>query len=116
VRDLHTQAAGSREAVPHRPCGTKRGRFLVKNGSYSPNVERVRRTLAENRRELGISQRELAAFSGVSATTIRKAENGLRVDPALVLRLAVVLAILEHHELRTLAAARVVAVLWREAA
>ena len=44
-------------------------------------------SISEARLEHGLSQRQLAALSGVSATTIRKAERGGRVDPALLIRL-----------------------------
>jgi transcriptional regulator with XRE-family HTH domain len=56
-------------------------------------------TIAEARSDLGVSQRELARLSGVSATTVRKLERGRgHVDPALVIRLASTLTVLELHE------------------
>ena len=49
----------------------------------------------EPRRELWVSQRPLAQLSGVPRHTIRTLERGGRVDPALVIRLAGTLNVLE---------------------
>jgi transcriptional regulator with XRE-family HTH domain len=63
--------------------------------STPPTIARIVAAIPEGRLDHGLSQRQLAALSGVSATTIRKLERGGRVDPALLVRLGVALVVLD---------------------
>jgi transcriptional regulator with XRE-family HTH domain len=63
----------------------------------NPLLERIRSTLAETRLDLGLSQRELARYARVSASTVRRAENGGRVNDALVIHMAGVMTTLDLH-------------------
>lgn len=63
-------------------------------------TDRVAISLPEARLDHGLSQRQLAALSGVSATTIRKVERGGRVDPVLLVRLGVAFVVLDVFGLR----------------
>ena len=60
-------------------------------------TKRIALSLPEARLEHGLSQRELARLSGVSATTIRKAESGRRIDPALLLQIGATLVVLDIY-------------------
>jgi DNA-binding XRE family transcriptional regulator len=60
-------------------------------------TERVAISLPEARLEHGLSRSEFAALSGVSASTIRKAERGGRVDPAQLIRLGTTLIVLDVY-------------------
>jgi len=60
-------------------------------------LQRVAHAVPEARREHGLSQRQLAAFSGVSATTIRKLERGGEIDPVLLMRLAAAVVVLDAY-------------------
>jgi transcriptional regulator with XRE-family HTH domain len=62
-----------------------------------PTVFRIALGLPEARLDHGLSQLQLAALSGVSATTIQKVERGGRVDPALLIRLGEVLVVLDVY-------------------
>src|SRR5262249_46287242 len=69
----------------------------MKERNRNPRVERMARTCAQTRTALGLSQRELSRLSAVSASTIRKLEQGRHVDDALVIRLATTMLVLEHQ-------------------
>jgi transcriptional regulator with XRE-family HTH domain len=69
----------------------------MSNAIVNPILERVALGIVEQRHELGVSQRQLAGFSGVSRDTITRLERGRRVSPALLLRVAGVLALLELY-------------------
>jgi transcriptional regulator with XRE-family HTH domain len=58
-------------------------------------VARIIAAIPEGRLDHGLSQRQLAALSGVSATTIRKLERGGRINPALLVRLGTALVVLD---------------------
>jgi DNA-binding XRE family transcriptional regulator len=58
-------------------------------------ISRVAGGLAEARDELGLSRRRLAELSGVSRSSITKLENGGRIEPRLVIQLAVVVCVLD---------------------
>jgi transcriptional regulator with XRE-family HTH domain len=60
-------------------------------------TERVALAIPEQRRGLGLSVRRLAILSGVSRDTITKLERGGHVDPALVVRVATALTVLELY-------------------
>jgi transcriptional regulator with XRE-family HTH domain len=60
-------------------------------------LDRIALALREQRLELGVSQRRLAALSGVSRETIAKAERGDQVSPKLLLGIAAVLTLLEVY-------------------
>jgi len=61
-------------------------------------VDRVAISLPEARLDHGLSRRALAELSGVPESTIRKAESGGQVDPALLVRLATALVILDLYQ------------------
>ena len=63
-------------------------------------LERIALAIPEARVEHGLSQRQLAGLSGVGATTIRKLEHGGLIDPALLVRLAATLVVLDAHKPR----------------
>ena len=69
---------------------------MATNGT-TPTVARIAASLAEARLDHGLSQRELARLSGVTRATIAKIEAGGRVRPALVVRLAAALLVLDVH-------------------
>jgi predicted transcriptional regulator len=52
---------------------------------------RLLASIPEQRRDLGLSLRELARLSGVSRATIAKLDTGRPVDEALAMRVAVTL-------------------------
>jgi transcriptional regulator with XRE-family HTH domain len=58
---------------------------------------RLLASIPEQRRDLGLSLRELARLSGVSRPTIAKLEAGRPVDEALAMRLAVTLTVFELY-------------------
>jgi transcriptional regulator with XRE-family HTH domain len=60
-------------------------------------TSRIALAIPEARLDHGLSQRQLAALSGVSATTIRKLERGGRVAPALLIRLGAALVVLDAY-------------------
>jgi transcriptional regulator with XRE-family HTH domain len=60
-------------------------------------VERAALAVPEQRRDLGLSLSELARLAGVSRSTVTRVERGGRVDPALVLRVAAALTVLELY-------------------
>jgi predicted transcriptional regulator len=60
-------------------------------------TERVALAIPEQRRELGLSVRRLAILSGVSRDSITKLEGGGHVHPALVVRVATALTVLELY-------------------
>jgi transcriptional regulator with XRE-family HTH domain len=60
-------------------------------------VDRIATAVGEQRPDTGISMSELSRLSGVSRSTIRKLERGGRIDPALVVRLALTLTVLELY-------------------
>ena len=60
-------------------------------------LERMALAIPEARLEHDLSQRQLAAFSGVSATSIRKLERGGDIDPRLLIRLAVTVVVLDAY-------------------
>jgi transcriptional regulator with XRE-family HTH domain len=60
-------------------------------------TERVALAIPEQRRELGLSLRQLARLTGVSRATIAKLEHGGHIDPVLLLRVATALLVLELH-------------------
>jgi transcriptional regulator with XRE-family HTH domain len=60
-------------------------------------LDRIALALREQRLELGVSQRRLAALSGVSRETIAKVEGGGQVSPKLLLGIAAVLTLLEVY-------------------
>jgi DNA-binding XRE family transcriptional regulator len=70
---------------------------LSGSSNGNPLLRRVALAVPEQRRDLDLSQRDLAAASGVSRATIAKLERGERVDPALVIRLALAMAALELY-------------------
>jgi len=53
--------------------------------------------IPEQRRELRLSVRELARLSGVSRDTISRLEHGGQVSPALVVRVATALTVVELY-------------------
>jgi transcriptional regulator with XRE-family HTH domain len=63
----------------------------------TPAIDRIAISLSEARLDHGLSQRQLAALSGVSRPTIAKAERGGRVHPALLVRLAATLVVLDVY-------------------
>ena len=63
-------------------------------------VDRIAISLSEARLEHGLSQRQLAALSGLSASTIRRIERGGRADAALLVQFGTVLVVLEFSECR----------------
>jgi transcriptional regulator with XRE-family HTH domain len=67
-------------------------------------LQRVAHAVPEARREHGLSQRRLAAISGVSATTIRKLERGGKIDPGLLVRLGAAMVVLDAYRPPTLEA------------
>jgi transcriptional regulator with XRE-family HTH domain len=58
---------------------------------------RVALAIPEQRRGLGLSLRQLERLSGVSRNTIARIERGGRVHPALMVRVATALMVLELH-------------------
>jgi transcriptional regulator with XRE-family HTH domain len=60
-------------------------------------LERIALALREQRLELGVSQRWLAAAAGIARPTLAKAERGGRIRPDLLLRAASVLLALELY-------------------
>jgi transcriptional regulator with XRE-family HTH domain len=67
------------------------------NSKTHSAVERVALALAEARVEHGLSQRQLAALSGVSRRSISKLEAGGRIDPMLVVKLGATLAVFDLY-------------------
>jgi transcriptional regulator with XRE-family HTH domain len=63
--------------------------------STSPIIERLKLAIQEQRRELGLSRRELARLAGVSAATIAKAERGGNVNRRLLVQIGGALTTLE---------------------
>lgn len=61
-------------------------------------TDRVAIALPEARAEHGLTQRQLALLSGVSAATIRKIERGGSVDAALLVRLGATLLVLDAYQ------------------
>jgi transcriptional regulator with XRE-family HTH domain len=61
----------------------------------STPLRRIADALPEARLEHALSRRQLAALSGVSASTIRRIERGDLVDPALLVWLGTVLVVLD---------------------
>jgi len=68
----------------------------MKDGTHTL-AGRLQLALAERRSDLGLSLRELARFSGVAASTIRKIEHGGRVHPERMLAVSRALTELELH-------------------
>jgi transcriptional regulator with XRE-family HTH domain len=64
----------------------------------TPAINRIAISLPEARAEHGLSQRQLALLSGVSAATIRKIERGDSVDPALLVKLGATLLVLDAYQ------------------
>jgi transcriptional regulator with XRE-family HTH domain len=60
-------------------------------------TRRIAISLPEARLEHGLSQRQLAALSGVSVATVGRAERGGRVGPALLVRLAAAVLVLDVY-------------------
>jgi transcriptional regulator with XRE-family HTH domain len=56
---------------------------------------RLAMAIAEQRTDLGLSLRDVEKLSGVSRPTIAKLERGGRVNPALVVRVATALNVIE---------------------
>lgn len=67
------------------------------NMKSSTAIDRIAVSLPEARLEHGLSQRWLAALSGVSRGTIAKVEAGDRVHPALLVRLGTALVVLDAY-------------------
>jgi transcriptional regulator with XRE-family HTH domain len=63
----------------------------------STRIARIALAIGEARLEHGLSRRQLADWTGISATTIRKIERGEGVAPRLVLQAATALAVLDMH-------------------
>jgi transcriptional regulator with XRE-family HTH domain len=60
-------------------------------------LTRIGLAVAEGRREHELSERQLAALSGVSRATIRKNERGGCIRPDLLMRLATVIAVADVY-------------------
>jgi transcriptional regulator with XRE-family HTH domain len=69
----------------------------VEMQTVQSRLDRIALALREQRLELGVSQRQLAALSGVSRDTIVKLERGGQVSPKLLLGIAAVLTLLEVY-------------------
>jgi len=67
----------------------------------TPTLERIAQAVIEGRLEHDLSQRRLAEFSGVSATSIRKLERGGPIDAALLIRLAATMVVLDAYRRQT---------------
>jgi transcriptional regulator with XRE-family HTH domain len=87
-----------------RPPGSRaepvRPEFLpeeVEMETVQSRLDRIALALREQRLELGVSLRWLAAASNVSRETLAKAERGGRIRPELLLRAASVLTTLELY-------------------
>jgi transcriptional regulator with XRE-family HTH domain len=65
--------------------------------STSAPTERLALAIPEARLDHGLSQRQLAALSGVSRHMIRKLERGGNVDPALLVRLGAAFLVLDAY-------------------
>ncbi len=63
----------------------------------STHIDRVALALRDRRRDMGISRRELAECAGVSPATIVRLEEGTRVRPSSVTRVAVAMAAFELY-------------------
>jgi transcriptional regulator with XRE-family HTH domain len=61
----------------------------------STRIAGIALAICEARLEHGLSQRQLADWTGISAATIRKIERGEWVKPRLVLQAAAALAVLD---------------------
>jgi transcriptional regulator with XRE-family HTH domain len=70
--------------------------FLVNTNRTTP-VASIALALPEARADHGLSQRELARLSGVSASTVRPAEAGAQIHPALLVRLGTTLVVLDAY-------------------
>jgi transcriptional regulator with XRE-family HTH domain len=58
-------------------------------------TSRLAATIAEQRADLNLSLRDLERLSGVSRPTITKLERGGHIDPALAVRIAAALIVIE---------------------
>lgn len=61
------------------------------------HIDRLALAVPGQRRDLGISRRELAECAEVSEATIVRIEAGVRVRPANVVRVALVMAALDLY-------------------
>jgi transcriptional regulator with XRE-family HTH domain len=62
-------------------------------------LRRIAEAVPEARRDHRLSQRQLAALSGVSRKTIARLERGELIGPQLLMRLSVALLVLDAHQL-----------------
>jgi transcriptional regulator with XRE-family HTH domain len=70
--------------------------FLV-NINRTPVAERIALAIPEQRRDLGLSERELARLAGVSRWQVARLERGEPVDPAVMVTVAAALTIVELY-------------------
>jgi transcriptional regulator with XRE-family HTH domain len=60
-------------------------------------LSRIADAIPEARREHGLSQRQLAALSGISRDSIAKVERGGTINPALLVRLGAAIVVLDAY-------------------
>jgi transcriptional regulator with XRE-family HTH domain len=71
--------------------------MAVHHSTPHGTLQRVADAVPEARREHGLSQRQLAALSGVSRSSIAKLERGGRIAPALLVRLGTAAVVLDAY-------------------
>jgi transcriptional regulator with XRE-family HTH domain len=65
--------------------------------AYATILQRIGDALGEQRRDLGLSRREVSMFTGVSNATVARIERGDRVSAKTLLKVAGVLTMLELY-------------------
>lgn len=60
-------------------------------------LDRIALALSEGRHEHSLTRDQLAGLAGVSYSTVRRLEEGRRISPKLLMRIAVTMVVLDAH-------------------